>query len=171
VRDVWTWGALAAGVILLVFSGSKRPPGPDEEVLTVGDSLGVGIGAALRRRGHKTHVNAIVGSQAAWWAQGSRWEDALRGYKTAVGSLGSNDMASGKIPWTTIANLDNRARALGVRMLWVVPGTPLWNKYRVSMPGETVNLAGAAGAADGVHLTKTGYDQAAAVVAGKLGVA
>lgn len=169
-----SWGAIAliAGVALVYLSTSKADtPSPNEELLVIGDSLGVGVGAALRRRGVKVAVNAISGSAARWWAEGSRWEEALRGHRIAIVSLGSNDIAQKRAPWPILQQLEGRARRVGVRLVWIVPATPLWAQQAVQMPGESVLLRGAEGTADGVHLTASGYRTAAERVAQQLGVA
>jgi len=166
----WQLGLLAAGVALLLLGATKSAVGPGN-IVVVGDSLGLGVGPALKRLGApNVRVIAVKGTRAAWWAEGTRWEEALQGARTAVVSLGSNDIAGGKSPWSTLQDLDTRARRMGVRVLWLVPSTDLWAKQTVVVPGEALSLAGAEPAADGVHLTARGYAQAALLVKNRLGI-
>lgn len=162
----WLVGLLAGGVMLLMLSSTKGASG---DVVVVGDSLGLGVGPALKRLGvPNVRVLAIKGTQASWWAQGTRWEDAIRGAKVAVASLGSNDLASNRPPWAVLQALDARARRIGVKVLWLVPHTALWAHQTAVIPGEAISLAGAEPAPDGVHLTARGYAQAALLVQQRL---
>ena len=142
----------------------KKTPLEPGELVVVGDSLGIGVGGALRRAGLAPRVIAIQGSRTSWWADGTRWEDALKGARVAIVSLGSNDIAARQAPSALFHALETRAKALGVRLLWLVPHTALWANQTIVMPGEAVSLAGAQAAADGVHLTTKGYLQAAELV-------
>ena len=158
-----------AGLMMVFIAAAlalRKPPNEASagDIVVVGDSLGLGVGPAMRRRGMNPRIEAVSGTQARWWAEGTRWEKALEGAQTAVVSLGSNDIASNRPPWTTLQNLETRAKMLGVRVIWLVPNTPLWANQAVIIPGETLYLAGAEGSKDGVHLTIRGYDKAAELV-------
>jgi len=168
MKTEWLLGLLAAGVaFLLLGSVAGRPGG----IVVVGDSLGLGVGPAMKRLGvQNVRVLAIKGTRASWWAEGTRWEEALRGARTAVVSLGSNDIAGKKSPWSTLQALDTRARKLGVRVLWLVPSTDLWSDQTAVVPGEAISLVGAEQAPDGVHLTARGYAHAAQLVQNRLGI-
>lgn len=195
-------GALAALGVLVVGGGglylAKRaaprptPLQPGEQVLLLGDSLGVGMGAALAAALPSTATidrEAHVGWTARQVRTAFEADPAIFGHIVVL-SLGSNDaaMVDPSVEAADVASLLATARARGARrIVWVVPpnfslasppGPATTDKQRafralleadpaveILQPSATVI---ARLGPDHIHLPPSGYQALAAEVAGAL---
>jgi hypothetical protein len=127
---------LGAALGICALSSEKSAPAGTPEnaaiassapVWVIGDSIGVGIAAALRRAGvpvvEKARNNTTARQWRAWMAdtKGERWPMSPR---VVVISLGTNDSASADLLSEFRANAKAimwSMRARGHRVIWVLP--------------------------------------------------
>lgn len=153
---------------------SVTPRIPDGPVWVVGDSIGVGIAAALRRAGVKVVERAQNSTNARQWAgrlpDAEYWPEEPR---TIVVSLGTNDAISAELRKEFMVHARTIARTLlaaGHQVIWVLPPS---KDSRIPQDGDINTLIAFGGSwilerdlvmADKWHPTAAGYDTLASVV-------
>ena len=170
--------AMISAIGLLTLSGASSsgevpPITPSKPLWVVGDSIGVGIAAALRRAGERITDMAVESTNARQWvvelAKG-QWPSEPA---TIVVSLGTNDAASAVLLREFRANAETIMRALlarGHQVIWILPPSPACRIPQGSDVEFFMNLGGhwvldrSIELSDKWHPTAAGYDRLAASV-------
>ena len=170
-----------AGLLALLSMGSAedssrepRQQMPLGAVWVVGDSIGVGVAAGLRRAGVSVVEKARNSTTARQWVSRLRdpsyWPTAP---SVVVVSLGTNDAVSAELRKEFRANAQALMQALAGRghsVIWILPPSP---SARIPEGSDLEFLIGLGGRwildrglplADAWHPTVTGYDRLAAAV-------
>lgn len=184
MADGLAWGVLAgaAAVSVLLLAPDGRADNNQPRVLLVGDSLAVGLTGPLAN--HAARARADFASSAAGSTTAIHWKTRLAEQLVEYGPdlvlfcLGTNDChdpgsrACAELS-SNAAELTAQAEAVGASVLWLVP---TWLSYSERI-ADALDRAGVGVlfapdaldvAPDRIHLTRAGYADWAATIAGEV---
>lgn len=160
--------------LLAIGGTSEQARSRELPIWVIGDSIGVGVAAALRRAGLHIEAEPMNGTTARRWLG---WLRARRTWPTGprfvVVSLGTNDAQSKELRYEFAANavaIVEELQRRGHRVCWLLPPSKA-SLVPSSLDLERLVASGAAviqerevPMGDAWHPTAAGYDELAAVV-------